>query len=123
LVKRTGAKIPLLLCPNDNNQMLKVERSSVEIDICPTCNGVWLDRGELNKLLAAEKEEASQSAEAQDRFQEEVQSFGRNPDEWKKSHKYDQDKRRYRYDGDDDDDDHHGSRGRKRRFSLLDLFD
>ena len=103
--------------------MLKVERSSVEIDICPTCKGVWLDRGELNKLLAAEKEEASQSAEAQDRFQEEVQSFGRNPDEWKKSHKYDQDKRRYRYDGDDDDDDHHGSRGRKRRFSLLDLFD
>lgn len=46
--------MPLLLCPNDNNQMLKIERSGVEIDICPTCNGVWLDRGELNKLLAAE---------------------------------------------------------------------
>jgi len=116
--------MPLFLCPNDNNQMLKVERSGIEIDICPTCNGVWLDRGELNKLLAAEKDEASQAASAQQRFQNEVRSFERSPDEWKRSHKYDHDKKRYRYDGDEDDDDRgkHG-RKRKRSFSLADLFD
>jgi Zn-finger nucleic acid-binding protein len=27
------------------------ERQSVEIDYCPTCRGVWLDRGELDKLI------------------------------------------------------------------------
>jgi len=28
------------------------ERQGVEIDYCPTCRGVWLDRGELDKLIA-----------------------------------------------------------------------
>lgn len=115
--------MPLFLCPNDNDQMLKITRAGVEIDICPTCNGVWLDRGELNKLLATEKEASQEAAAAQDRFQAEVTSFERDPDDWKKKHKYDHDKKRYRYDGDDDDgDDHHGRRGRRGRFSLLDLF-
>ena len=45
--------MPLLLCPNDNGAMQTVQRSGVEFDICPTCRGVWLDRGELEKLLAA----------------------------------------------------------------------
>jgi Zn-finger nucleic acid-binding protein len=31
-----------------------VERSGVEIDICPGCKGVWLDRGEMEKLIALE---------------------------------------------------------------------
>ncbi len=45
--------MPLLLCPNDNGSMQSVTRSGVEFDICPQCRGVWLDRGELEKLLAA----------------------------------------------------------------------
>jgi hypothetical protein len=32
------------------------ERQGVEIDFCPKCRGVWLDRGELDKLLAREAE-------------------------------------------------------------------
>lgn len=48
--------MPLLLCPNDNGAMQTVQRSGVEFDICPTCRGVWLDRGELEKLLAAASE-------------------------------------------------------------------
>lgn len=43
--------MPLLLCPNDNGPMQTVQRSGVEFDICPTCRGIWLDRGELEKLL------------------------------------------------------------------------
>ena len=44
--------MPLLLCPNDNGAMQTVQRSGVEFDICPTCRGVWLDRGELDKIIA-----------------------------------------------------------------------
>lgn len=43
--------MPLLVCPNCNVGMTNVQRSGVEIDICPQCRGVWLDRGELEKLL------------------------------------------------------------------------
>ena len=39
-------------CPNCPNQMLVMsDRQGVEIDYCPKCRGVWLDRGELDKLL------------------------------------------------------------------------
>lgn len=38
-------------CPVDNIDLVMSERSGVEIDYCPTCRGVWLDRGELDKIL------------------------------------------------------------------------
>lgn len=38
-------------CPNDGNQLVMSERQGVEIDYCPECRGVWLDRGELDKIL------------------------------------------------------------------------
>ena len=44
--------MPLLLCPNCNQSMTAVNRQGVEFDMCPTCRGVWLDRGELEKLVA-----------------------------------------------------------------------
>lgn len=39
-------------CPNCNETLLIAERHQVEIDYCPNCRGVWLDRGELDKILA-----------------------------------------------------------------------
>ena len=51
--------MPLLLCPNDNSSMNTVSRAGVQFDMCPVCRGVWLDRGELEKLMAATAEEAS----------------------------------------------------------------
>ena len=36
--------------------MQTVQRSGVEFDICPSCRGVWLDRGELEKMLATARE-------------------------------------------------------------------
>lgn len=45
--------MPLLMCPNDNVSMQTMNRGGVEFDMCPTCRGVWLDRGELEKLMAA----------------------------------------------------------------------
>lgn len=39
------------LCPVDRSQLVMSERQGVEIDYCPTCRGVWLDRGELDKII------------------------------------------------------------------------
>ena len=43
--------MPLLMCPNDETAMQEISREGVLIDICPKCRGVWLDRGELEKLM------------------------------------------------------------------------
>lgn len=41
-----------MLCPRDcGAELLMMERSGIEIDYCPKCRGVWLDRGELDKIL------------------------------------------------------------------------
>ncbi|MES2668712.1 MAG: zf-TFIIB domain-containing protein [Patescibacteria group bacterium] len=38
-------------CPIDSNDLQMTERQGIEIDYCPACRGVWLDRGELDKML------------------------------------------------------------------------
>ena len=38
-------------CPVDGTTLVMSERSGIEIDYCPTCRGVWLDRGELDKII------------------------------------------------------------------------
>ena len=38
-------------CPIDNSDLVMAERQGIEIDYCPTCRGVWLDRGELDKII------------------------------------------------------------------------
>lgn len=38
-------------CPIDGTQLVIADRSGVEIDYCPQCRGVWLDRGELDKII------------------------------------------------------------------------
>ncbi|MCC2661312.1 MAG: hypothetical protein K0R37_2086 [Arthrobacter sp.] len=38
-------------CPVDSVDLIMSERSGVEIDYCPQCRGVWLDRGELDKII------------------------------------------------------------------------
>ena len=40
-----------LLCPACRVNLVMSERSGVEIDYCPRCRGVWLDRGELDKIV------------------------------------------------------------------------
>lgn len=43
--------MPLLMCPNCQSDMKTLNRAGVEFDMCPTCRGVWLDRGELEKIM------------------------------------------------------------------------
>ena len=38
-------------CPTDNATLIMSERHGIEIDYCPECRGVWLDRGELDKII------------------------------------------------------------------------
>ena len=38
-------------CPIDGADLVMADRAGVEIDYCPQCRGVWLDRGELDKII------------------------------------------------------------------------
>lgn len=49
-------------CPIDGAELVMTERQGVEIDYCPTCRGVWLDRGELDKILDRAVQTASAAA-------------------------------------------------------------
>ncbi|NEX93562.1 zf-TFIIB domain-containing protein [Caulobacter sp. 17J65-9] len=110
--------MPLLLCPNDNASMQTVNRHGVELDICPTCRGVWLDRGELEKLLQGGREAESERREATGRFEREVEDFHRDPEDWRKRHPYDAERKRYSYDAEK-----YEHRKKKKGFDLFDFFD
>lgn len=93
-----------LMCPKCDAPMRGIERNGVVIDRCAECGGVFLDRGELERLMRAEGEYNVAHPEV-------IQPA-----------------RGFRDDDDDDDDldrhDHHGRPPRKKRRNFLeDLFD
>ena len=47
MVTRSGP----MACPVDGTPLVMSERQTIEIDYCPNCRGVWLDRGELDKII------------------------------------------------------------------------
>lgn len=89
--------------------LLMTERRSIEIDYCPACRGVWLDRGELDKLIAqdagmAEPPAASRASRDDDR--------------------YEQRDREHAYDNRRAHADHRSDhRGYKKKRSIFDVFD
>lgn len=50
-------------CPIDQTTLAITERQGIEIDYCPQCRGVWLDRGELDKLIAGGSQQSSRPPE------------------------------------------------------------
>lgn len=112
--------MPLLMCPNCDGSMQAVQRAGVEFDMCPKCRGVWLDRGELEKLMAMEREDAQGSAppSGPSPFGRPQPTYEQRPeprrydDNWRDGHK--------RYDHDDYR--RHGHH-KKKRFDLFDIFD
>jgi hypothetical protein len=99
-------------CPIDGEALVMTDRSGVEIDYCPKCRGVWLDRGELDKIIErAAPAERPQPAPTRS-----------DPDRREHSSRSDDDRgREKRRDWDDDEREKYG---RKKRGSLLgDLFD
>lgn len=69
-------------CPIDGTQLVMSERSGIEIDYCPNCRGVWLDRGELDKIIERSTQQAEPQPQARPAAQEE-----RHRD-YKQSHGY-----------------------------------
>ncbi|MBT9292240.1 zf-TFIIB domain-containing protein [Hyphomicrobiaceae bacterium 22] len=47
-------------CPLDGEALVMTERQGIEIDYCPKCRGVWLDRGELDKIIERASPPAAQ---------------------------------------------------------------
>jgi Zn-finger nucleic acid-binding protein len=43
-------------CPSCGGELLELDRSGVRIDACRNCRGVWLDRGELERILERERQ-------------------------------------------------------------------
>lgn len=99
-------------CPVDGETLVMTDRNGVEIDYCPRCRGVWLDRGELDKIIDRAGAAAPQAAAPQAAapvYQPEPRPAAP------------QERRRSRG-GDDDDDRRYGKRKRRDSF-LSDLFD
>lgn len=77
-----------MLCPLCNVDLVMSERQGIEIDYCPKCRGVWLDRGELDKII--ERSAASSPAASDDRRPRDYDDYDR-----KRERDYDRD---YSYD-------------------------
>ena len=104
-------------CPIDNETLVMTDRSGVEIDYCPKCRGVWLDRGELDKII----EKAASAAPAVVLSNPERPSVApMAPREMAQPER--PPSSRYR-DDDDYDDDRKRKGYRKRESFLGDLFD
>lgn len=96
--------MPLMMCPNCQTGMKEITREGVQIDMCATCHGVWLDRGELNKLLELNRQEFAPTEAPRERVSQAQQ----------REH-YDDDHSRYGK--------HGGYRKRSKLESLFEMFD
>ena len=61
---RTEAEVAAMQCPVCGVPLAMSDRQGIEIDYCPQCRGVWLDRGELDKIV---ERSAGQGAPQQQR--------------------------------------------------------
>ena len=96
--------MPLIQSPIDGQPMRQIVRYGIEFDVCPATGGVWLDKGELEKLIAFVAEETrTEEAATVTRERERARDFRRTVEE------------------DGDDFGRNGDRRRKSRLS--DLFD
>ena len=99
------------MCPNDNAQMTTLDRNGVQFDMCPTCRGVWLDRGELEKLMEGAAANAAPAQQAYAPPPQPSAPWGHAPQQ----PQY-REQPRYR-----DDDDYRYKK--KKRDSIFDIFD
>ena len=96
-------------CPTDGETLVMADRSGVEIDYCPKCRGVWLDRGELDKIIERAAGPAVAAPPAPPPPPQAAQPV------------YREERRDERYEKDRYDDRYHGKR--KRESFLGELFD
>ena len=95
-----------MLCPADQTPLTMSERQGIEIDYCPTCRGVWLDRGELDKIIErANAGAGAQPTQAAPPPQQQQQQFQQQPNYGAPQHGY------------------HKSHHKRRKSFLEELFD
>lgn len=104
-------------CPVDDTELAMAERHGIEVDYCPKCRGVWLDRGELDKIIerSGESLEASRAAE-QSRPREDTRS--RDEGKYRDEPRYREERREYR-----DDHESRSQKPYKKKSLLSDIFD
>jgi Zn-finger nucleic acid-binding protein len=108
---RKNQEISTLQCPIDQTELVISERQGVEIDYCPKCRGVWLDRGELDKVI--ERSEPAGAGRP-----------GFSSRGMRDEYRDDDDRNRDECFDDDDDGGRRGGRKKRKRESFLgDLFD
>ena len=74
-------------CPVCNNiKLVMSERSGIEIDYCPQCRGVWLDRGELDKIIERATAEQRPLAPPLPDYRQKDYTDGRHRDKHYESH-------------------------------------
>jgi Zn-finger nucleic acid-binding protein len=111
-------------CPVDGETLVMADRGGVEIDYCPKCRGVWLDRGELDKIIERSLggPAAAPAPTPQQAIQQHVAPHPAPVYQPEPRPQYRDDGRRRHRDDDDDDDDYKYRKKRKESF-LSDLFD
>ena len=82
-------------CPNCNVNLMMSDRQGVEIDYCPECRGVWLDRGELDKII----ERSTQQATPTDKYSKDSYKSSR-PGDYQREGDYHKKKKRDSFLGD-----------------------
>ena len=103
-----------MLCPVDNSVLQMTDRQGVEIDYCPQCRGVWLDRGELDKIIERNAQEIAGPVAVPPRAPVAPQRGYEQPERGYEQRPY----------YGDDDGRHHGHHRPKRRKSFFEeLFD
>lgn len=116
-----------MLCPACTTERLTIaERLGVEIDYCPKCRGVWLDRGELDKLIVISSTREAHGVPGRLDDGGFMQGAPRRQRGLHEEPDYDRrgyEDRRRDYDDDDDDDRGRGRGGRRRGSFLGDIFD
>ena len=103
-------------CPVCNVALVMSDRNGIEIDYCPQCRGVWLDRGELDKIIERSAGPAPANHHAQ-QPQYQQQQY-QQPQHQQRHHDYDDDDDHYGH-----HDSHHGHKKHKKEGFLGDLFD
>lgn len=107
-------------CPLCNVDLVMSERQGIEIDYCPQCRGVWLDRGELDKII----ERSVPSAPTPVREERRERDYDRGYDRGYERRDYDRDYERKREkDYDKHYDDYKRKKKKKPTSFLEDLFE
>ena len=106
-------------CPLCNVDLLMSERQGIEIDYCPQCRGVWLDRGELDKIIERSTPSAAEPARDYDERRDREYRSRDYDDRRDREHR----SRDYDYDHEKRHDDYKKKKKKKPTSFLEDLFE